>query len=129
MRILIADDSALVRRGVIATLSAHSDWEVCAEASDGLEALRKSKELQPDLVLVDIRMPGPSGLETARFLRQEVPQVKIIIMSLHDTAQLARSAREAGANACVDKARIGLDLVPVIENLCDGDFREKRKSA
>ena len=117
MKILVADDSPLVRRGVIATITGEPGMEICGEAGDGNEAVRKTRELNPDLVLLDIRMPGPSGLETAKLLRKEFPQVKILIMSLHDTNTLAPKAREAGADGCVDKARLSLDLVLQIEEL------------
>lgn len=117
MRILIADDDERVRRGVRALLAAGTDYEVCAEAVDGTDALRKARELLPDLILLDISMPGLSGLETARLLRQELPQVKIIVMSQHDPVQMLPSAVQAGANACVDKTRLAADLWPTIASV------------
>jgi len=74
----------MVRRGVMALLSSESNWHVCAAAKDGPEALSKSRELLPDLILLDISMPGMNGLEVARLLRQEVPRAKILVMSAHD---------------------------------------------
>ena len=71
MRILIADDSDAVRRGVCGILSSEKDLEVCGEAKDGSEALQKARELMPDLILLDISMPGMNGLEVARRLREE----------------------------------------------------------
>lgn len=85
MRILIADDNDMVRRGVTEILSSEANWEICGEARDGSEVLRKARELLPDLILLDISMPGTSGFEAARLLRQEVPAVKILIISQHDT--------------------------------------------
>lgn len=73
MRILIADDNDIVRRGVRGILARVANWEVCGEARDGSEALRKARELLPDLILLDISMPGTNGLEVARVLREEVP--------------------------------------------------------
>ena len=70
MRILIVDDSELVRRGVKALISAEKSWEVCGEAGDGREGIQKARELQPDLVLLDLSMPDMNGLEVARYLRQ-----------------------------------------------------------
>jgi two-component system, NarL family, invasion response regulator UvrY len=117
MRILIADDSQLVRRGVSRIVSGYASCEVCAEASDGSDALEKAREFLPDLILLDIHMPGMDGLETSRRLRQALPQIKIIIMSHNDADKFLSEARRAGADGCVDKARIVTDLPPIIENL------------
>ena len=91
MRILIADDSDVVRRGVCGILSSENDFEVCGEAKNGSEALQKARELLPDLILLDISMPGMNGLEVARRLREEVRQAKILIISQHDPLQLLSS--------------------------------------
>src|SRR6202521_297105 len=117
MRILIADDNERVRRGVRRILSCEANYQVCGEAVDGADALRKARELSPDLILLDVSMPGPDGLETARLLRREMPKVKVIIMSQHDPVQLLPRAIEAGAHACVDKSRLGSDLVATMESL------------
>jgi two-component system, NarL family, nitrate/nitrite response regulator NarL len=117
MRILIVDDSEPVRRGVAGMLSSDSSWQVCGEASNSVEALEKARGLRPDLVLLDISMPGTNGLETARLLRQENPAIKILIMSHHDAAQLLPSALEAGADGCVDKAQIATDLPDAIKGM------------
>lgn len=116
-RILIADDSDLVRKSVIEMLSDEADFEVCGQARDGAETLHRSRELQPDVVLLDIRMPGGNGLETANSLRREFPALKILIMSQHDAAQLLPSALEAGADGCIDKGRIATDLCNSIRAL------------
>jgi DNA-binding NarL/FixJ family response regulator len=117
MRILIADDNEPIRRAVTAILLSYTDCEVCGEAVNGSEVLRKARELLPDVILLDISMPGQSGLEAARLLRQELPKVKIIIISQHDPIRLLPSAIAAGAHACVDKGRLDLDLLPAIENI------------
>ena len=117
MRILIADDHHLVRRGVGDLLSKEPGWEICGEASDAAQALQKASELNPDLVLLDISMPDGSGLDAARRIRQEIPQIKILMMSHHDATQFERSAIESGADGCIDKARLALDLVDMIRNL------------
>jgi len=114
MRILIVDDNGRVRRGVRAILTSDANCEVCGEAVDGADALGKARELQPDLILLDVSMPGPSGLETARLLRQELPNVKVAIMSQHDPKLLLPRAIEAGAQACVDKSRLDSDLLATI---------------
>ena len=117
MRILIADDNERVRRGVRELLSSETSWEVCGEAIDGAEALRKAQELLPDLILLDVSMPDMNGLEAARLLRDVLPEVKIIIISQHDQAQLLPSAINAGACACVDKSFLNTDLLPTIRDI------------
>jgi DNA-binding NarL/FixJ family response regulator len=117
MRILIADDSELVRQGVIGLLSSETEWVVCGEARDGREALQKARELLPDLVLLDISMPGMGGLEIARVLREEIPQTKIIVISQHDPRQMLPRVIEAGGHACVDKGRLSTDLLAGIKRI------------
>ncbi len=104
MRILIADDNDAVRRGVVGILSSETGWQVCGEARDGAEALQKARELLPDLILLDVS-------------RQELPEVKILVISQHDPIHLLPSVVEAGGNACVDKGRLGTDLVASIKGI------------
>jgi DNA-binding NarL/FixJ family response regulator len=117
MRILIADDHHMVRRGVGDLLSKEAGWEICGEATDAAQAIQKASELNPDLVLLDISLPDGSGLEAARRSRQEIPHVRILMMSHHDATQFVQSALESGADGCIDKARLALDLVATIKNL------------
>lgn len=117
MRILIADDSAMVRRGVIGLLSSEASWEICGEASDGSEALVKARAILPDVILLDVSMPGLNGLEVARRLRKEMPQARIIVMSQHDPAHLLPGVMAAGGDACLDKSRLAADLIDSIKNL------------
>ena len=116
MRILIADDNEHVRRGVKSIL-ARTPWEVCGEAKDGDEAIQSAAALLPDLVLLDVSMPGISGLEVARQLHETSPAIKIVVMSQHDPVVLLPRALEMGAHACVDKGRLVTDLVPTIERV------------
>ena len=116
MRILIADDNLLIRQGVQRLLTGEENWQVCGEAKDGAEALEMAQTLLPDLLLLDLSMPGRmGGLDVTRALRQRNPNIKIVIMSQHDPLQLLPRALEAGADGCVDKARLGSDLVPNIK--------------
>jgi DNA-binding NarL/FixJ family response regulator len=117
MRILIADDNDAVRRGVVGILSSETGWQVCGEARDGAEALQKARELLPDLILLDVSMPGMNGLEAAHLLRQELPEVKILVISQHDPIHLLPSVVDAGGDACVDKGRLGTDLVASIKSI------------
>jgi DNA-binding NarL/FixJ family response regulator len=117
MRILIADDSQLLRRAVRGLLAAQPAWEICGEAADSPEALEKARKLRPDVVLLDINMPSGSGLETARVIRADIPEIKILMMSLHDPKQFLPTALQAGADGCVDKAQLSNDLVEAIKKL------------
>jgi DNA-binding NarL/FixJ family response regulator len=117
MRILLADDNEWVRRGVKSILAPMTDWEICGEAKSGEEAVQIAVEVFPDLVLLDVSMPGLNGLEAARLLREKVPSAKILIMSQHDPAILLARALEAGAHACVDKSRLGTELLPTIASM------------
>jgi len=96
------------------------DAAVQQKISSGMtrpEALRTARELLPDLILLDISMPGKDGLETTHLLRQALPKTKILIMSQHDPVQFSPSALKAGAHAYVDKSRLGTDLLPAIESV------------
>ncbi len=116
MRILIADDNALVRTS-IAELLGDNGWEVCGEASNGTEAIQKAIALRPDVMVLDIRMPGSNGFEVAASLRRELPTLKIVIISQNDFDQLLPDAPQELADAFVDKFRLGTDLLPVLSRL------------
>lgn len=117
MRVLITDDNEQVRRGIAGLLSGEKDLEVCGEASDSNETIRKAGELKPDVVLLDVSMPGTNGLNTAQILRQQLPALKILIISQHDSSQLLPRSLEAGADGCIDKARVAIDLLPTLRSL------------
>lgn len=102
LRILIADDNQLVRRGIARVLSDDRNCQVCGEASDARETLQKVHDLRPDLVLLDMNMPDLSGLETARRLRLQAPGIKIVIISQNDPSRLVAPSLDAGAHGCVD---------------------------
>ncbi|HEY6387884.1 MAG TPA: response regulator transcription factor [Candidatus Acidoferrum sp.] len=120
MRILIADDSDIVRRGVSLVLSGEAGWDVCGEACDGDEAVAKVKGLNPDVVVIDMRMPGKNGLEVAGLIHQEFPNIIVIIMSQYDRNALLPRALEAGASACVDKSKLAPCLVDTIRQVMHG---------
>ena len=107
----------MVRRGVIRLLSEEAGWAVCGEAKSGSEAIQKARELLPDVVLLDIRMPDISGLDVARLLRQELPNAKLLVISQHDPLVMLPLVIEAGCDGCVDKSRLATDLVTTIKNL------------
>jgi PAS domain S-box-containing protein len=117
VRILIADDHEIVRRGVRSLLKSRSDWSVCGEAVDGLDAISKARELKPDVIVLDISMPRLNGLDAARQIRKEVPQSEILILSQHGAAEMERTALSAGARAYVSKTDVSRDLLAAVEAL------------
>lgn len=120
LRILIADEHEIVRRGMASLLSSHAGWEVCGEASDGPEAVEKIAQLRPDIVLLDISMPKMDGLEVSRKIANNPPFPKVIILSLTDVEQLVREALQVGARGLVMKTYASRDLVLAVEMLQQG---------
>jgi two-component system NarL family sensor kinase len=119
-RILIADDHEVMRRGVRGLLESHNEWAVCGEAFEGKEAVVKSRELRPDLIIMDINMPGLTGIAAAQQIRRENPSAKILFFSVHESAQTVREVVNAGAQGYVAKSRAGHDLVDAVRNVLDG---------
>src|SRR3984885_11144557 len=96
LRILIADDHDLMRRGIKALLQSRAGWEVCGEAHTGREAITLAEALKPDVVVLDISMPELNGIEAAKRIRKSLPNTEILILSLHFSDQLIREILEAG---------------------------------
>jgi two-component system, NarL family, sensor kinase len=119
-RILIADDHEVMRRGVRGLLESHDEWAVCGEAFEGREAVLKSRELRPDLIIMDINMPGLTGIAAAQQIRRENPSAKILFFSVHESAQTVREVVSAGAQGYVAKSRAGHDLVDAVRNVLGG---------
>jgi DNA-binding NarL/FixJ family response regulator len=117
LRILIADDHEVVRRGLGTLLKTHEGWEICGEARDGREAVEMAKQMKPDVVVLDIGMPNLNGLAAARQLTQQDPNQKIIILTLTDSDQVIREALDAGARGFVLKSDAARDLVSAVEAL------------
>src|ERR1700724_1617339 len=117
LRILLADDHEIVRRGLRALLEKHEGWEVCGEASDGREAVEKALQLNPDVVIVDIGMPNLNGLDTTRQLLQHDPHFKVIVLTITDSDQVIREALDAGARGFVLKSDAARDLISAVEAL------------
>jgi DNA-binding NarL/FixJ family response regulator len=117
LRILLADDHEIVRRGLCALLQRHEGWEVCGEAVDGREAVEKAKQLKPDVVIVDIGMPNLNGLDATRQLLQHDPNFKVIVLTVTDADQAIREALDAGARGFVLKSDAARDLVSAVEAL------------
>jgi DNA-binding NarL/FixJ family response regulator len=119
-RILIADDHELVRQGVRHTLLTNPDWEVVAEACNGREAVELSKQVQPDLVVIDLSMPEMNGLEAIRQILQESPQTRILVLSIHDSDTLIQEVLAAGAKGYLLKSDAARELVAAVQSLVEG---------
>jgi DNA-binding NarL/FixJ family response regulator len=122
LRILIADDHEVVRRGLSSLLQTQQGWEVVAEAADGREAVEKAKQLKPDFVILDIGMPNLNGLAATRQLAQHDPNCKIVVLTITDSDQVIREALDAGARGFVLKSDAVRDLVSAIEALQRGQM-------
>jgi DNA-binding NarL/FixJ family response regulator len=117
LRILVVDDHQEIRKGVRALLSSQSDWIVCGEAEDGIEALEKAKELRPDIILMDVSMPRMDGIEATRILSRELPESGVVIVSQNDRAIVSTQAESAGALAFIAKSELALRLTPTIAEI------------
>jgi two-component system invasion response regulator UvrY len=120
IRVLIVDDHEIFRRGTRSLLESSPAMAVCGEAASGEEALKRAKEAQPDVVLMDISMVGMSGLEATRLVRIEVPKCKVIILSQHDSPQISSAAIKVGASAYVTKSQVAQELLSAIESVMKG---------
>ena len=96
LRILLADDHEIVRRGLVSLLKSHAGWEVCAEAQDGRQAVQKAKELRPEVVILDIGMPNLNGLEAARQILHDNAQSKVLILTITNADEMVRAVLAAG---------------------------------
>jgi PAS domain S-box-containing protein len=119
-RILIADDHEVMRRGVRGLVESQEEWSVCGEAIEGNEAINKTRELHPDLLILDISMPGVSGIEAALQILKDDPNMKILFFTMHDSPQMMREISNVGAWGYVAKARAGNDLVDAVRIIFDG---------
>ena len=115
VRILIADDSELMRRGLCSLLQSHAGWVVCGEAADGNDIVRKAADLRPDVILVDVSMPYLNGFEAARAIHEQVPEAEILLVTEHDSRMLATLPSQPGVRGYVAKSRIDFDLIPAVE--------------
>jgi len=119
LRILIADDHNLVRRGLKALIESRPGWRVCGEAHTGREAAAKAEEMKPDVIILDISMPGLNGVEAARRIRKSSPNTEILILSVHYSDQLIRDILDAGARGYVMKSDSDRDLIVAVQAMAD----------
>jgi len=120
IRVLVVDDHAMVRRGICSVLSNEKTLDVVCQTANGEEAVKKAEELLPDLILLDIGLPGISGIEAARQIQKVSPKSQIIFLSQHDSVHMAIAALKAGGNGYVTKADAGLELMKAIRTVLKG---------
>ncbi len=118
--IMLADDHRIVRQGLHALLRAEPDFNVIGEANDGLEVLELVRKLNPDVVVLDLMMPGLNGLEAARQLNKQMPQTKIIILSMYDDEGFVLEALTNGVSAYVLKDAGSSDLIQAVREVVAG---------
>lgn len=119
LRVLVADDHEIVRRGLISLIRSHPDWEVCAEADNGRQAVEKANQSKPDIAILDIGMPVLNGLEATRQILRARPAVKILVLTVTDTDQAVQAVLDAGARGFLLKSDAARDLVTAVEALAD----------
>jgi DNA-binding NarL/FixJ family response regulator len=117
LRILVADDHEIVRRGLVSLIKTRPDWEVCAEADNGRQAVEKANQSKPDIAILDIGMPVLNGLEATRQILREQPSVRILILTITDTDQAVQAVLDAGARGFLLKSDAARDLVAAVEAL------------
>jgi DNA-binding NarL/FixJ family response regulator len=120
IRIVVADDHTIVREGLKQILGAQADFQVVAEASDGHEALKRVRELDFDVLLLDMSMPGKSGVELIKQVKAEKPKLRILILTMHEEHQYAVRAIRAGASGYLTKEGASSQLVTAIRKVASG---------
>jgi DNA-binding NarL/FixJ family response regulator len=119
-RVLIVDDHAAIRRGVQGILHSFPEWELCGEADNGQEAVRLAESLKPEVIIMDVSMPVLNGLEATRIISDALPQTKIVLLTLHSSTELVRSAFRAGARGYVLKSDAEQELIRAL-NVIQGN--------
>ncbi len=121
IKVMLVDDHAIMRDGIRALIDLHGDIEIVGEASEGREAIEKERELVPDVVVMDIAMPGMDGLEVTRRIMKESPKVKVLILTQHDNREYVLSAIKAGTAGYIPKRALGSELIAAIRSVHKGD--------
>jgi DNA-binding NarL/FixJ family response regulator len=117
LRLLVADDHEVVRKGLCAMLEEQPGWVVAAEASDGREAVDKARQVKPDITVIDISMPGLNGLEATRQITKSVAGTKVLVLTMHESDSLIREVLDAGARGYLLKTDAGSDLINAVDAL------------
>jgi NarL family two-component system response regulator LiaR len=121
INVILADDHPLVRQALQALFSSQSDFKILAEASDGEQAVRLAKELNPDVVIMDITMPKINGLEATRQIKQDCPHIKILVLTVHNDTEHILGILEAGAAGYLTKSVFGEEVVSAVRTIMAGE--------
>jgi len=113
-RVLIVDDHPFVRRGVQSILHSAPEWELCGEADNGTDAIRLSEALRPEVVIMDVSMPGLNGIEATRAIHKNQPNTKVVLLTLHEAGELVKSAFRAGARGYILKMDAEQELLKAL---------------
>jgi DNA-binding NarL/FixJ family response regulator len=117
VRILVADDHEVVRKGLVALLAQRPDWQVCAEAMNGREAVKLALKFRPNVAIIDLSMPELNGLEATRQIRHDVPETEVLVFSMYENEQFVRDLLAAGARGYVLKSDVSTQLITAIETV------------
>jgi DNA-binding NarL/FixJ family response regulator len=117
LRILVVDDHAVVRRGVRALLESQEGWEVCGEATTGRDAVEQSRRLRPDVVVMDLSLPELNGLDATRHILKDAPETEVLVLTMHQSEELARDVLQAGARGYVLKSDADENLIAAVDHL------------
>ena len=121
IRVLLVDDHTILRVGLRSFLGYYDDIEVVGEANDGAAAAALVKELQPDVVLMDIAMPGVNGIQATRLIREQYPETKVLILSQYEDSQYVLPLLRAGASGYILKDALGTDLLNALRGVARGE--------
>jgi DNA-binding NarL/FixJ family response regulator len=117
LRILVVDDHAVVRRGVRSLLESHQGWEVCGEATTGRDAVEQSRQLRPDVVVMDLSLPELNGLDATRQILKDTPGTEVLVLTMHRSEELARDVLRAGARGYIMKSDADDHLIAAVDTL------------
>jgi len=117
VRILVADDHEVVRKGLMALLGQRPDWQVCGEATNGREAVKLALKFRPNVAIIDLSMPELNGLEATRQIRHDVPETEVLVFSMYENEQFVRDLLAAGARGYVLKSDVSTQLITAIETV------------
>jgi DNA-binding NarL/FixJ family response regulator len=121
LKILVADDHDIVRKGVLSILQSRPEWQVCCEASNGVEAIEGVRKYSPDITILDISMPEMDGIQAAFEIAHQNLRTKVLIFTMHYSKTLVQTVRNTGASGYVLKSNAAHELIHAIETLAHGD--------
>lgn len=122
IRILLVDDHAMIRTLLTRHLRMYEDFVVVGEAEDGQQAIVKTEALLPDVILMDVTMPGIDGIEATRLIHERLPQIKILILTLHSSSENCRRAIQSGASGYLLKDTVDEEIVVAIRSVIKGGY-------